>query len=114
MYSSIDAGKGDNERETRYNHTCLTNVQVPLNFDDDFSSPSGSVPSTPVHVSSTHLPKKLHLYDSFEVAQELSMLDGELLRKIDPDELKNGAWMKKDKVGHLSTCLLHYIFVVEM
>ena len=70
-----------------------------MDFEDDTNSPSGSIPGTPVHGSSTHGPKKLHLYDSREVAAELSMMDGELLRKIDPDELKHGAWMKKNKVG---------------
>lgn len=74
-------------------------MKVPLSFDDGTSSPSGSVPSTPVHGSSAHSPKKLHLYDSLEVAEELTMLDSELLRKIDQEELQNGAWMKKDKVS---------------
>jgi hypothetical protein len=27
------------------------------------------------------------------------VIDGELLRKIDPEELSNGAWMKKNKVS---------------
>ena len=91
-------------REVRSSHghrLSHTRTQVPLNFDDDnLPSPSGSVPSTPTHATSTHLPTRLHLYNSLEVAQELSILDGELLRKIDPEELRNGAWMKKNKVGH--------------
>ena len=106
-------GEREREREVRSSHGhCVshTHTQVPLNFDDDnLPSPSGSVPSTPIHASSIHLPTRLHLYNSLEVAQELSILDGELLRKIDPEELKNGAWMKKNKVGHLLT---HITFLI--
>ena len=39
---------------------------------------------------------KLHHYSSREVAEELCLMDGEILRKIDPSELHNGAWMKKE------------------
>ena len=42
--------------------------------------------------------KKLNEYRSREVAEELCLMDSELLRKIEPAELQNGAWMKKDKV----------------
>ena len=39
---------------------------------------------------------KLHHYSSREVAEELCLMDGEILRKIDPTELHNGAWMKRE------------------
>lgn len=39
---------------------------------------------------------RLHHYRSREVAEELCLMDGEILRKIDPSELHNGAWMKKE------------------
>ena len=42
--------------------------------------------------------RKLNEYRSREVAEELCLMDSELLRKIEPAELQNGAWMKKDKV----------------
>ncbi len=42
--------------------------------------------------------KKLHSFNPREVAEELCLLDAELLRKIAPSELEGGVWMKKDKV----------------
>ena len=39
--------------------------------------------------------RKLHLCPAREVAEELTLMDAEMLRRISPDELKNGAWMKK-------------------
>lgn len=39
---------------------------------------------------------KLYRFGSSEVAEELCLLDGEMLRKIDTQELHNGAWMKKE------------------
>ena len=42
---------------------------------------------------------RLHSYQPQEVAEELCLMDAELLRKIGPKELENGAWMKQDKVG---------------
>ena len=47
--------------------------------------------------------KKLLYYPPREVAQELCLMDAELLRKIQPEELVHGAWMKKDKV-----CVQYY------
>ena len=46
--------------------------------------------------------KKLYQYGCREVAQELAVMDAEMLRKIVPEELQNGAWMKKDKVARLA------------
>ncbi len=60
--------------------------QVPLNLDGDDQTPSG--PSGE--------PRKLHQFPPKEVAEELSLMDAQLLRKIVPEELQNGAWMKKD------------------
>ena len=51
------------------------------------------------HISIGDPPRrKLNEYRSREVAEELCLMDSELLRKIDTAELQNGAWMKKDKV----------------
>jgi len=47
-------------------------------------------------------PKKLHSYQPQEVAEELCLMDAELIRKIRPEELGNGGWMKEDKVGRES------------
>ena len=44
-------------------------------------------------------PKKVHQYSSQEVAQTLTLIDAEFLRQIAPEELQNGAWMKKDLVS---------------
>ena len=49
-------------------------------------------------VSSAGPCRKLNDYSSRDVAEELCLIDSELLRKIDPNELQNGAWMKKEKV----------------
>ncbi len=38
---------------------------------------------------------KLHLFPAKKVALELCLLDSQLLQKIRPEELKNGAWTKK-------------------
>ena len=42
--------------------------------------------------------RKLHLCSARELAEQLTLVDAEMLRRISPDELKNGAWMGKDKV----------------
>ncbi len=49
--------------------------------------------------SSPVVKTKLHCYQPEEVAEELCLMDAELLRKIRSEELENGAWMKKDKVS---------------
>jgi hypothetical protein len=49
---------------------------------------------------------RLHYYRSREVAEELCLMDGEILRKIDPSELHNGAWMKKEVGLELKTLQL--------
>ena len=43
--------------------------------------------------------RKVHRLSPREVAVELTLMDAELLRKIQPCELKEGAWMDKAKVG---------------
>ena len=52
---------------------------------------------------------KLHHYSSREVAEELCLMDGEILRKIDPSELHNGAWMKKE----VGLDIVHFLHRVE-
>ena len=39
---------------------------------------------------------KLHQFSSRSVAEQLCLLDGEILRRIEPEELHNGAWMKRE------------------
>lgn len=41
-------------------------------------------------------PKNLYQYGSKEVAEELTLIDAELLRNIAPEEVQNEAWMKKE------------------
>ncbi len=41
----------------------------------------------------------IHQYPPREVAMELCLMDSQLLRKISPQELEDGAWMKADKVS---------------
>ena len=66
--------------------------------DSDLSS-SFSLDSAPPS-RSDHIPKKLHLFPAKDVAMELTLMDSELLRDIRPEELNDGAWIKKDtKVG---------------
>jgi len=43
--------------------------------------------------------RKLHHLSPRELAEELTLMDAELLRKIQPKELEDGAWMDKDKVS---------------
>ena len=39
--------------------------------------------------------EKLHLLPPKEVAEGLTEMDAELLERISPDELRDGAWMKR-------------------
>ena len=60
-----------------------------------YDSQSSSVPGdglTPHHAA----PKKLYQYSSKEVAEELTLIDAELIRGIGPEEVQNEAWMKKE------------------
>ena len=41
------------------------------------------------------VPKKLYLQNAKEVAEELTLIDAELLAKIEHKELENGEWMKR-------------------
>ena len=43
--------------------------------------------------------KKLYQLDAKIVSEQLTIMDGEMLRKIKPDELIGGAWVGKNKVG---------------
>ena len=44
--------------------------------------------------------RKLHHLPPREVAEELTLMDAELLRRIQPSELEDGAWM--DKISKVS------------
>jgi len=46
--------------------------------------------------------RKLHHLPPREVAEELTLMDAELLRRIQPSELEDGAWM--DKTSKVSRC----------
>ena len=57
--------------------------------------------------------KKLFSYNAREVAEELCLLDAELLRKIGPSELEGGVWMKKDKVlSNYYQLIIIIIFII--
>ena len=59
--------------------------------------------------------KKLHQFSPKEVAEELTLMDAELLRKIASEELENGAWMKRDKVGqYLAMPYMYSDMVIRM
>ena len=55
---------------------------------------------------------RLHYYRSREVAEELCLMDGEILRKIDPAELHGGAWMKKEVrwTEHKKSCCFYNLY----
>ena len=55
--------------------------------------------------------KKLHHLPPREVAEELTLMDAELLRKIQPSELEDGAWMDKTKVKRSKTPYYYYTTV---
>ena len=40
-------------------------------------------------------------------------MDAELLRKIAPEELENGAWMKKDLKVHVCKVVVVHVNVVQ-
>ncbi len=42
------------------------------------------------------MPKRLHQFPAKDVAMEMTLVDSELLRKIRPEELVDGAWIKKE------------------
>ena len=43
--------------------------------------------------------QRLHLFTALEVAEELTLRDAEMLRRITPEEITNGAWMDDKNVG---------------
>ena len=49
-------------------------------------------------------PSRLHSHPPMDVAEELTLMDAEMLRKISADEISNGAWMDKAKVREF-TCM---------
>ena len=62
-------------------------------LSSSFSLDSAPRDHTPIK---DHTPKKLHQFPAKDVAMELTLMDSELLRSIRPEELKDGAWTKKD------------------
>ena len=46
----------------------------------------------------------LHLFTATEIAEELALRDAELLRRIEPSEIRDRAWMHKDKVCACAHC----------
>jgi hypothetical protein len=58
---------------------------------------SGGLVAAEEDANTMSLPIKLYKSDPRAVAEELTVLDGEMLRRIKPQELRNGAWMKKEK-----------------
>ena len=48
---------------------------------------------------------KLYLQQPRELAEELTLIDAEMFRKIELTELQNGAWTKKTKVAWLYVCV---------
>ena len=48
----------------------------------------------------------LHLFTAVEIAEELTLRDAELLRRIGATEIRNGAWMDKEKV---CTCFIFFL-----
>ena len=49
--------------------------------------------------------QRLHLFTALEVAEELALRDGEMLRRITPEEITNGAWMDDKNVGLCDYCV---------
>ena len=43
--------------------------------------------------------QSLHLFSALEVAEELALRDAEMLRRITPEEIRNGAWMHDKKAS---------------
>ena len=41
---------------------------------------------------------RLHVHRPMDIAEELTLVDAEMFRKIHSDELRDGAWMDKAKV----------------
>ena len=81
---SINGAAANNDRVRFSAHVSAAGVE-----QVEQSAPVGEICSEPEIW-------RLHHYRSREVAEELCLMDGEILRKIDPAELHNGAWMKKE------------------
>ena len=43
--------------------------------------------------------QSLYLFTALEVAEELALRDAEMLRRITPEEITNGAWMDNKNVS---------------
>ena len=58
--------------------------------------------------------QRLHLFTAVEVAEELALRDAEMLRRITPEEISNGAWMENKNVGQGIYRFLYYAKVVSV
>ena len=72
------------------------------------------VAESPVEICTEPETWKLHHFSSREVAEELCLMDGEVLRKINPEELDNGAWMKKEVSQHSHMCMYAISLLVHV
>lgn len=53
--------------------------------------------------------QSLHLFTPSEVAEELALRDAEMLRRITPEEIRDGAWMDEDKASSLDIDIGNYL-----
>ena len=83
-------------------------------------SPVGGIPSSPelIHTSNSQLPQRLVDIDPMSFAQEITLIDKELLIRIPWQELSTCGWMTKDKVKthtlslSLSLAFLYSLFLI--
>ena len=54
--------------------------------------------------------RRLHLFTAAGVAEELALRDAEMLRRITPEEIRNGAWMH-EKASPNKIIIITYIRV---
>ena len=72
---------------------------------------SATVTDRAADVRAAAAPEKLYLLPAKEVAEGLTRMDADLLGLISPDELNDGAWMKRgqkvrETLSDLSTLIL--------
>lgn len=89
----------------RVHSSSAIKIQLVLEEGDTEGSPH--VPGS--DKNQLRVEQKLHHLPPRELAEELTLMDAELLRKIQPRELEDGAWMDKDKVS-----LFHSTVIVSL
>lgn len=89
----------------RVHSSSAIKIQLVLEEGDTEGSPH--VPGS--DKNQLRVEQKLHHLPPRELAEELTLMDAELLRKIQPRELEDGAWMDKDKVS-----LFHSTAIVSL